>query len=85
MTPAASWSPADYYTASRAARRAFEAQDQQLSLGLDEADRGKPVGLVEPSCANFSPEVAGGLALNPNGRSATFDEDARCGRKEVTP
>lgn len=60
MTPAVGWREADYYAASRAARAAFDRTDQQLSIlsdspalalmgGLDEADAGRRVRLVEPA------------------------------------
>jgi hypothetical protein len=42
VTPAAAWSPADYFAASRRARRAWERTDSQLTFGLDEADEGTP-------------------------------------------
>ena len=35
MTPAAHWSPDDYYRASRNARAAWERQDHQLSILSD--------------------------------------------------
>ena len=35
MVPAASWSPEDYYIASRAARAAWDKQDHQLSILSD--------------------------------------------------
>ena len=35
MVPAASWSPEDYYRASRRARDAWQATDQQLSILSD--------------------------------------------------
>lgn len=56
------------------ARMAWERSQPQMTLtgwadmldGLDEADRGKPVGLVEPA---HSPFLEGGLALK------TYDGD----------
>lgn len=51
MTPAACWTPHDYYTASRRARRAWEETDSQLTFGLGETDAGTadPVASVSPS------------------------------------
>lgn len=36
MTPAAGWNERDYYAASRAARQAWQATNQQLCIGLDD-------------------------------------------------
>ena len=64
MSPAHGWHPDDYYRASRQARAAWQAQDQQLTLGeLEDGDAawGNAVAILEPAPAAPSPEVAGGL------------------------
>jgi hypothetical protein len=59
VTPAASWSPADYYLASRAARRAWERTDSQLTLGLGETDAGTAGQVASVSPSPPSPTAAG--------------------------
>lgn len=68
-----------------AARAAWERTSPQLTIdgwadALDEADRGKPVGLVEPAGPppESPPAPSGGLALTQNGFGhALHDEDGR--------
>lgn len=64
MTPVASWSPADYYRATRAARRAWQATDQQLALGLEEVDVARAEGMVGCGVHLLEP------AASPSSRSA---------------
>jgi hypothetical protein len=55
MTPAAHWSPDDYYRASRAARAAWEATQPQLVIGLGETDGPGTTSLVGSSVSPSPP------------------------------
>lgn len=76
MTPVASWSPQDYYTASRHARRAWLATQPQLVMEgvLDAADTGTPlpgsVGSIERVPNPTSP-LPRGRARKSNTREET--------------
>ena len=83
MTPAASWSPADYFRASRGARAAWERTDQQLSIlsdcpalallgGLVEADAGTPSSGASVSTSPSSPaEPRAAYETSPAGKAGS--------------
>ena len=79
MTPVASWSPADYYRASRAARRACERSAEQLQIDavLEEAEPARTSASSsapsEGSAAGTPPLWAGtgSGALGPSTRKDT--------------
>jgi len=77
MTPARGWTEADYYRASRNARRACETRmaQQQIQGVLDEADR-VPVGLVEPAHSYAVPPV-GRARHNTTADAANPAQDSR--------
>ena len=55
MTPVASWSPADYYQASRAARRAWERTQPQMQLDvLEDGQVKRAAGLPAAACSSSS-------------------------------
>jgi hypothetical protein len=63
LTPAAHWSPDDYYRASRQARAAWEATQPQLVIGLGEDDGPGTTSLVGASSSPNPP--------SPNADAAT--------------
>ena len=54
------WEPADYYSASRAARAAWQATDQQLTIGGLEDAQPSALRILEPAPSpSLSPEGGG--------------------------
>ena len=80
MTPAASWSPADYFRASRGARAAWERTDQQLSILSDcpaLALLGLESGEVKRA-ATLPPSLGSAAAASPVSSPSSPADRAAC-------
>lgn len=62
MTPVASWSPADYYRASRRARALCMARDEQLVLTVP-VDALEEAEITRMSASSSAPDVRVGAGL----------------------